>query len=376
MSATTLAAAAPKRYPWSGKWVYIALCVGALFLIDFAGLASEWRNSGLPWPLRYPFVWQLTGHLAFLTVLPVLLRLFANWPLRRENLRRRLPWYLVAMVGITLLQILLMWLGRIAMYALLGWGPYDYGAPRYILPMELMRALPAYLGTLGIYSLFAALQRQREREVAAIRLEHELLAARLGLLKAQLQPHFLFNALNMIRTYVHEDAKVADQMVGHLADFLRMTLRHAAVQEVTLSAELQFLESYLAIMKARFEDRLSVKLSIAEEALPALIPHLLLQPLVENALHYALQEYGQPARIEIAAARDGDRLTLWIADNGPGTRALRTGGHGIGLANTRERLQTLYGSSQRLDAGGRTGGGFQVHIELPWHLPAPATSSG
>lgn len=363
----TPSAADGPRFGRARKWGLISLAVFVLFAMDFTGMAAEWRNSHLPWPLRYPLVWQLTGHLAFLAVLPLLLGMFERWPLRKDNLRFRLPLYLLAMCGFTGVQILLMWILRVAAYALLGWGRYEYGDPIYILPMELTRALPGYLGTLGLYSLFTALTRQREREVAAVRLERELVEARLGLLKAQLQPHFLFNALNMIRTYVYEDVAVADRMLGHLADFLRLTLRHATVQEVTLAAELQFLDAYLAIMKARFEERLIITRSVQDGLGDALIPHLVLQPLVENAIQQGLRDPGDPACIEVSAVRVGDRLVLRVADNGPGLRGGKPGGHGIGLSSTRERLRTLYGEAQRLDAGDRPGGGFMVCIELPYH---------
>jgi two-component system, LytTR family, sensor kinase len=209
-------------------------------------------------------------------------------------------------------------------------------------------------------------RRNRERELRAARLERELTEARLQALKMQLNPHFLFNTLNMISSHVHDDPSRAEEMIAHLSDFLRMTLRHSQEQEVPLSTELEFLEAYLAIMKARFEDRLAVELRSADDAREALVPHLVLQPLVENAVSHAMDDR-RPGRLRLQAARVGDRLRLVLEDNGPGLpdgdAAL---GRGIGLTNTAERLRQLYGADHSLAFTRSDEGGLRLELELPY----------
>jgi LytS/YehU family sensor histidine kinase len=297
-------------------------------------------------------------------VLPLLLALFERFPLTRNNYRTRIPTYLAAMVGISLVQIVLMWTSRSIVYLALGWGSYDYGDLRYVLPMEFLHALPAYVGVLGVHALARSVARQRQRDLAVVELEKELSEARLRQLESQLQPHFLFNALNTIRTYVHEDADAADRTLGHLADFLRLALRHSEAHEVTLATELQLLDAYVAIMKARFESRLSVDVEVEPGAAEALVPHLLLQPLVENAVRHALDRPGA-ARITVRGRRDSDALTLRIWDSGRGKGASTVAGLGVGLSNTARRLELLYGAAARLRSGDAEGGGFEVAIELP-----------
>ena len=357
--------------PWDGfrrprTWIVLALATLTSFLTSFAGTVAEWRTVGFPWPLRYPFVWGLTGHIALFVVIGALLWVFDRFPLRRENLATTVPLYAVAMTGLCGVETALIWGQRVVLYAALGWEPYHYGDLRWVLPMELMHALPAYLAALGVFSLVRSLEREREKELAAAHLEQQLAEARLGLLKSQLQPHFLFNALNTIRTLVHEDAAAADGVVEQLASFLRLALRHALEQEVPLRTELELLEAYLAVMRARFEDRLEVEVSVDESLRDGRVPHLVLQPLVENAIGHALREHARTARIALSATREGDRLLLRVTDNGPGSRGASNDGHGVGLTNTRARLAALYGDAQSLEASDREEGGFEVRIALPF----------
>jgi hypothetical protein len=203
----------------------------------------------------------------------------------------------------------------------------------------------------------------RDRE----RLEARLSQAQLQTLKLQLQPHFLFNTLNTITALIHSDRVAAERMVSGLSELLRLTLHNAGEHEVPLSRELEVLVHYVDILRVRFQDRLSVSYAIADEAREALVPNLILQPLVENAIRHGVAPSASPAHIEIRASRVGDHLELRVEDNGVGERAgRRERGGGLGLENTRARLQTLYGPRHRFEArGGRTGG-FTVVIELPF----------
>jgi two-component system, LytTR family, sensor kinase len=349
-------------------WLLISAAMLLVGLVNFGIQVTSWLASYEHNPVKYAFAWEMTGALAFLALLPVLLAFFRRFPITRETAWRRIPLYLTFMVLLAAAQTVLMWLSRTILYDALGWGRYDYGDMRYRVPMEAFKLLFGYWGVFAVVAAVNAARRQREREVAAARLEQQLTAARLATLKAQLNPHFLFNTLNTISSLVYDNPKAADEMLAHLADFLRMTLRHAEVQEVALRTELEFLDAYLAIMRSRFEDRLVVELTVEDEARDALLPHLLLQPLVENAVTHAMTENDRPARIGITAVQLGERLRLVVTDNGPGLAGNGTPRLGVGLGNTGARLTELYGAEHRLELANRAEGGLEVTVELPFRL--------
>ncbi len=200
----------------------------------------------------------------------------------------------------------------------------------------------------------------------------QLAQAQLDALKMQLQPHFLFNTLNAISALLHKDPEAADRMIARLGDFLRMTLENDGGHEVPLSQEMMFLKCYLSIEEVRFGDRLRTRFDVAPEALAALVPNLILQPIVENSIRHGVGRIVGEGQIEIAAAREADRLRLRVKDNGPGVTPadgeLRSGG--LGLENTRGRLRQLYGNRYRLELGGDPGGGCAVTIEIPFRTVA------
>ena len=227
-----------------------------------------------------------------------------------------------------------------------------------------------YALLLGIAHLLLYYRRYREREQAAEQLARGLTEARLQALKMQLQPHFLFNTLNAISALIPADAKPARRMLARLGDLLRTTLEHEETQEVTLREELAFLEPYLEIEQARLEDRLTVVMNIAPETLDARVPHLILQPLVENAVRHGIAARIEPGRVEISASRGPDDrfLQLEIRDDGLGVdrdtevRPRR----GVGLTNIRARLEQLYGREHRFKLENQAAGGVLVRISLPF----------
>ncbi|MDZ4698907.1 MAG: histidine kinase [Rhodothermales bacterium] len=208
--------------------------------------------------------------------------------------------------------------------------------------------------------------------VDAARLQTHLAEARLRALRMQINPHFLFNTLHVISDHFEEDPRAARRMIARLSEILRYTFEGTETREVPLSNELRFLDGYLDIQRFRFEDRLAVNLDIAPEAMEALVPTLILQPLVENAIKHGVSQIEGPGVITIRAWRDDEQLHLRVADNGPGvTKREDNGGRGasggIGLRNTRERLETLYGTRQQFTAESAPGGGFVARIVLPYH---------
>lgn len=212
-------------------------------------------------------------------------------------------------------------------------------------------------------------QRVREGERQTSQLETQLTKAHLRALKSQLQPHFLFNTLHSISALMLTDVRAADRMMTRLSDLLRMSLENDG-QVTRLSRELEFVTGYLEIEKVRFGDRLGVALDIAPETLDAQVPHLLLQPLVENAVRHGVSKLSSNGKLRILASQDGHSLHLVIHDNGPGLGNGEAPGSkaGLGLRATRERLQTLYGSDQSLDVRNLPGGGVEVAVRMPFQL--------
>lgn len=220
----------------------------------------------------------------------------------------------------------------------------------------------------GVHIAWDLAAEAQHRGLREAQLEAHLAEARFRTLQAQLHPHFLFNALNTISAYTETEPRIARQMMARLGDLLRRSLDHADQREVPLREELAFLEHYVAIERLRFEDRLAVEIRVAEEAQAALVPALLLQPLVENAIRHGINAQMRGGRILIAARRDAQRLCLLIEDDGGGLPpgwGLEDHG-GVGLRNTTQRLEELYGADHEFRIGGEPGRGVRVSITLPY----------
>ncbi len=245
------------------------------------------------------------------------------------------------------------------------------------------------LGHVGIYWIILLAhhgwryyRRYRERELRAAELEGQLSRARLDVLRMQLNPHFLFNTLNTIAALIHEQPDAADRTLTRLGELLRQSLDQSTPYEVPLRQELAFLERYLDIERARFGDRLTVDFDVPESVREALVPSLILQPIVENAIRHGIEPRAQAGHIVIQAERQDAQLNLTIADNGSGieTNAPSLTSEGIGLSNTRSRLRQLYGESQNLRLTNLSTGGLEVRITLPCRtakdpLPTPCHPS-
>jgi two-component system LytT family sensor kinase len=220
-----------------------------------------------------------------------------------------------------------------------------------------------YVTVVGLYLAVTYAREAQRRELRATRLETQLVQARLDVLTARLQPHFLFNTLHAISALVLEDAQSANRLIARLSELLRLTLSRAGTPLVSLEQELELLGRYVAIQEVRFSDQLRVQLRIAPETLRARVPSLLLQPIVENAIRHSIAAGHATAEVDVQSSLSGDLLRLEVCDNGPGFG--RTVGEGEGLRNTRERLTQLYGDRHRLQLADRVGGGALVTIELP-----------
>ena len=210
--------------------------------------------------------------------------------------------------------------------------------------------------------VYAGRARQRERQAMA--LESRLAQARLESLSAQLNPHFLFNALNSIAETIHRDPEAADRMLVDLGALLRHSLGASQSQEVALREELVALDHYLGIEKLRLGERLRIEWGIDSASLDARVPHLVLQPLVENAIRHAIATRSTPGELCVRAARNEDRLILEVRDDGGAHPTPH--GSGIGLRNTRARLACLYGGDHLLEIVALVTGGTLVRLDLPY----------
>ena len=254
--------------------------------------------------------------------------------------------------------------------ALLGWTS-SYSLPR-IFRESINFGVLTYGIILGVLYAVEFYRKYRDRELVAAQLETKLTQANLQVLKAQIHPHFLFNALHAVSSLLDKDPKKADEVISCLSEFLRLTLDRSNAQEVPLKEEVESLKLYLAIMKTRLEDRLNVNLSFPPDTFEALVPSFILQPLVENSVRYGVAPRRSGGTIHIAAEKRGGRLLLRVQDTGPGfgvkPEALLN--KGLGLSTTEKRLTLLYGNGKRMILRDREEGGAEVLIEIPFHIEA------
>ncbi|MDX1532561.1 MAG: histidine kinase, partial [Rhodothermales bacterium] len=314
-------------------------------------------------------------------VTPAVFGLARSLPLERGVWARRVVLHLgVAAVVAAAFELLLHGVLRPRLIPEFGRG-WRGGAPMdLLLRLGFLDELVIYVAVLaaGFARDYFVRFREREAEAAryraeAARLEAQLSEARLDALRMQLNPHFLFNTLHAVSALVERDPAGVRTMIARLSGLLRHVLDGGARQEVPLRDELAFLRGYLEIQRVRFQGRLEVEEDAAPAALDALVPNLVLQPLVENAIEHGVsgKEEGV-GRIVITARRDGAALVLEVRDNGPGPA--RTNGTaarpGVGLRNTRERLDALYGDAARLDLRAGPAGGTVAAVTLPYHTGA------
>jgi two-component system, LytTR family, sensor kinase len=207
----------------------------------------------------------------------------------------------------------------------------------------------------------------RQRELAAAQLAASLAAARLEALRAKLDPHFLFNALNAISVLaLKRKHKAVVETIARLSDLLRVSLDDTRPQHISLGEELRFIDGYLDLLRLRFGDRMVVERRVAANSLDALVPTMILQPVVENAIMHGVAARCDAGHVAIEAERVGDRLRLRVVDNGPGFAARVSAGLGIGLGNTRARLAQSYGTACSLELSDAVDGGAIVTMTLPF----------
>lgn len=369
-----------KRY--STLWVLVLavwMLIGLSFTLNYYFFAEHYvAIFTQPPTLGQMLVWELPYWLLWAGLAPAVFLFTRRFPIDRERWFRNSMLHIGACVILSIahraIYLIIGWLLHVAAYQNLSSIPDLYSSDiLFNLPTGFMS-----YGTIFLVSyVIDYYRRHQEEELNISRLKAELAQAQLRVTEAQLQalkmqlhPHFLFNTLNSISALLDEDVDAADQMLARLGDFLRLTLENPGAQEVTLQEELEFLRCYLEIEHVRFHDRLTVSMQIEPEALDARVPNLILQPIVENAIRHGIVSRIAPGQIEISAKRSGGTLQLQVKDNGPGLhRGEASSGRikeGLGLANTRARLEQLYRAAHRFEMSDAPEGGLQVTLEVPF----------
>jgi two-component system, LytTR family, sensor kinase len=330
-------------------WLFGILIWVTLALLSAAQNATWRALNGRPVPWLVILPNSLADWLTCGMFTPAFYWMVRRFPIRGDRWWARLPLHLAASFVFVLLKV--------AIYAPL-YNLLNPAQPRtysMVLFGGFYADWLAYWAATGVIHAIEYYRESRERELEATQLALENL-------RSQLQPHFLFNTLQSISTLIHRDPAAADRMLTDLSDLLRLSLRSTASQEVPLSEELDFLQRYLEIMRVRFGDRLVIRVDVSTDVLNAMVPSLVLQPIVENAIRHGMADRPDVGHVAVSGRRSGAALQLEVSDDGPGLHAT-TPGNGIGLANTRERLNRLYGGRGGLELIEE--GGLTVRLTIP-----------
>jgi len=320
-----------------------------------------------PAPFAVLFVLNLGYWYSWACLAPGILWLSRRFPLDRQSWTVSLPAHVAGVFAATTLHIAMAVATRLATYWAIGEHTDWRMEAQRMFFLNFDWEMMTYWAIVGLSHALAYHREAQTRALKASQLETRLVEAQLQSLQRQLQPHFLFNTLNTISALMHRDVEAADAMIARLSDLLRISLQTVGVQEVSLKEELDFLSKYLEIEQTRFRDRLTVKFDVPPDTFDALVPNLVLQPLVENAIKHGIGPRPAPGTIRIRARRVGTMLELAVQDNGVGLSAARLSdfNRGIGLSNTRSRLEHLYGSLHRFEFRQPAEGGLLVLIAIP-----------
>jgi len=364
--------------PWSlvlGIYLFLALLSAGQTYVFF-NLILQPGPPGAPPPPPKTFSMTAAGALAlslgewvvWLGLTPVVVALARRFPIRGGMFW---PWDLARHLVIASLCLVIKAFSDAVITSWLG-GPIPpqpfFSRILFCLTTRFHINLLVYGGILGGYYAFVFYQKFREREWRTAQLEAQLAQAQLQVLKMQLHPHFLFNTLNAISSLIYKDAEAADRMITNLSELLRYTLDNIGIQEIPLREEIQFLQRYLEIEQTRFHDRLTIECDIAPDSLEAMVPTMIFQPLVENSIRHGIAKRASAGKITIQTRRRDPVLQLTVEDNGAGSVEKPAGEaqNGIGLLNTKQRLQQLYGPTHQFAMRFLPRGGVRVVLEIPY----------
>jgi len=357
---------------WIQQFGIVLAAWTAIALID--GLASYLFHLSIG---EAPVFWSvfrrpLTEQWIWAALTPIVFVLTTRFPLARPRLMRSIGVHGAAFLALSAVHCLV----ASAIDGPLAYRPAGYQGGLLTLRFleEIYSDIWMYWPLVCIRALIDSHAQARQRENRAARLEALLATSQLALLRAQIQPHFLFNTLHSITTLVRTDPAAAEDLIADLAEILRASFAESDDQETTLRRELELVECYLRIQQRRFSDRLQLAYRIDPEALDAALPPLVLQSLVENAVIHGISPSNRPGTISICASREADRLLLEVSDDGAGLAASFQ--PGVGISNARMRMQRLYGSDHSLLMTGAPGCGTAVSISIPFRLPVASSPVG
>ncbi len=342
---------------------FIALTITAFFVAQTAIADAKGGNVKFwePWLLEYSAVY------CYGLICPVIIVYCQKWPLDEKNIYQSLLKLVLLYIPFTLIFVSLMVGTRHLAYLLIEGRLWDNGdlLTRYVY--ELPKSMPYYFAIVfGTYTKVYFDTYQKE-QIRAAKLNEQLLTAQIGVLRNQLQPHFLFNTLNLISSTMYQNVDKADSIIMRLGDLLRYSLATEQQPWVSFNQELQAMTSFLEIAKLRFGDRLSTKIEVAAQAEPVMIPAMLLQPLLENAVKYGIEPSEDIGEIHLKALIDDEQLRITITNPLLDNSNLNPS-FGIGLKNTRERLELLYEGSAEVSLVQRSVGSIELSLILPIRL--------
>jgi two-component system LytT family sensor kinase len=352
----------------SHRWIWIAAAWTGLAFIDATQSVFSMRAAGMHHAWVRLFITLALSWLPWSLATPIVIDLGRRYPPR--SVKPLSTWLIHAGTLAAIIAIVAAWATLLEM-TLKPWAPDN--APgsfletwRYKLYANSLSSLILYAFTLAISFVVDSRARLARQQTETARLNEELSNAQLNALRQQIAPHFIFNALNTVVGLVREGrGDAAVNMIVALSDFLRRVAKDFNDPQVRLSQEVEFLEKYLEIQKARFAERLTLSLQVPGDLLGAWVPSLVLQPLVENAIKHGIEKRVQGGAVRIAASSSGGKLSLSVYNDGPPLEDPVKPSGGIGLSNLRTRLKLLYGDDFELSLRNHNATGVQVSLSLP-----------
>ena len=365
----------PIRLPRSVVAVWVWWTAAGVFFITRESLMRLFRGERVPW-VPVSLAWMASVYI-WAALTPAILWAGRRWPIDADGPRR---WRHVAVhAGLSALLSAGASLVEAPVLVALGASPLPGASWRVLVPVLLAYTFHGgviqYWAVVAIQALLRSRQRAQAREREALELQmgrtelaRQLSASQLSALKMQLQPHFLFNTLGAIMVLVQQgQRREAEAMLARLSDLLRLVVDEVHMQEVPLWRELEFLRLYLSIEEVRFQDRLRVRIAAEPHLSDAMVPHMVLQPIVENAVRHGLGQSEEAVGIDIEARRNDGQLVLTVSDDGRGSAEGALKRRGVGLTNTENRLMALYGGAGSLLVERRAPRGVRVTVALPFH---------
>lgn len=345
---------------------HVLLYLTILIVFNAGVSVTDELANGMSTSLVMVFIREATGVYLFFPFIFLALYFFEKYPLIKGKLLTRILIHFIVSVSFGLTHTTLMYFTRKYLWPILGYREFDYGILVYRYLMEYFKQALIYSLAYMLYRTIKKYTEAQHQKLKTIQLEEQLTKARLLTLQMQLNPHFLFNTLNLISSKMFDDLNAADRLISKLSELLRITLNSATKNLHSLEEELDVLKLYFTIMKERFSDKLKIEIDFPEDTLKCQVPNLILQPLVENSMKYSMENI-KGSVVKVYSMRENGSLILTVEDNGRGIDAdpgkLKSG---IGLSNTVERLENIYENRYNFHLENLPSGGLKAKITIPF----------